>query len=468
MALRESALDTIAAIATAPGEGAIGIVRLSGKEAVKIADKIFQSQNGLPVSKQKSFTASYGHVVSRDSGNQARIVDEAVVLVMLSPKSYTTEDMVEFQIHGGNVVMQEVLALAVREGARLAGPGEFTKRAFLNGRIDLLQAEAVLDLIQAKSEKSRQWASAQLEGSLSKKMVEIKDQLLQILSGLEASIDFPEDDLAPEDYSVIEKKLAVLESQIRELLRGSDMGILAKRGARVALWGRPNTGKSSLMNRLVKHNRVIVAPIPGTTRDVVEQEIQIEGFPVRVLDTAGIQDAANPIEKEGVERSRKAALGAELVLFVLDGSRPFDAEDRGLYREIEDKEKIVIFNKSDLSQKIKLSDIQNLDPALTVVETSCQTEKGIAELEEKIVFWMTKGKAGAADESVISSVRQKDILEKICGAIGGAQTACGSRLSPELVAVDVRLALDQVGALVGEVVTDDLLEVLFSQFCIGK
>ena len=467
MIFRDSDKDTIAAIATACGEGGVGIVRVSGKEAIAVADRMFEARSGVPARDQKSFTARYGHVVSRKpSQGSADVVDEALLLVMRAPKSFTAEDTAEFQVHGGTVVLQEVLALAVREGARLALPGEFTKRAFLNGRIDLLQAEATLDLIQAKTETTRRWASAQLDGVLSKKIGDLKGSLLEALSHLEASIDFPEDDLSPADFSSLEKKLSSLESVLGDLLGGSALGLLAKRGMRVALWGRPNTGKSSLMNRLVRHNRVIVTPVPGTTRDVVEEEIQIEGFPVRLFDTAGIQETNDVIEKEGVARSRKAVTGADLVLFVVDASVPLKPEDEILFREIEMLSKIFVLNKSDLPKKI---DVSKWVPGQTkIVETSCETGEGIPSLEKGIFEWAIQGKAGTAGESVVSSVRQKDVLEKMAAALRAAREACAERRSPELIAVDVRLALEQLGILVGEIFTDDLLDVLFSRFCIGK
>ena len=469
MRFHESDQDTIAAIATAPGEGGIGIVRFSGSKALVIADRIFRSQSGRKVADQKGFTAQYGCVFSGINPQGAlKVVDEAILLVMRSPKSYTTEDMVEIQVHGGMAVLQEVLALAVHEGARLAGPGEFTQRAFLKGRMDLIQAEAVLDLIQAKTEKSRRWASSQLEGSLSQRVSRMKTQFLQILSRLEASIDFPEDGLEIGDNLVPEKTLSGIESELRDLLQGSETGILVKRGIRVTLWGRPNAGKSSLMNCLVKQNRVIVTPLPGTTRDVVEEEIQIEGFPVRLCDTAGIQENGNLIEKEGIERSRKAAMGAELVLFVLDASLPFAPEDEKLYHEIKEKPKILILNKSDLPQKIVVSDLQAWRAVVAAVETSCRTQEGITTLEKEIGRWIGGARAGSEDESVISSVRQRDILEKILSAVQNAKGASQSCLSPELIAVDIRLAMDHLGELVGEIVTDDVLELLFQQFCIGK
>ncbi len=468
MIFRESDRDTIAAIATASGEGGIGIVRISGTDAIAIAGRIFEPHRKKDTAGQKSFTASYGHVVTQKPAGTADVVDEAILLLMRAPKSYTAEDVAELQVHGGSAVLQAVLTLAVREGARLAAPGEFTKRAFLNGRIDLLQAEAVLDLIQARTDRSRRWASAQLEGILSVKAREIKTELLEILAHLEASIDFPEDDVEAADTAVMEKKLSAIKFQIDGLLKGSELGILAKRGLRAVFWGRPNTGKSSLMNRLARQNRVIVTPEPGTTRDVVEEEIQIDGFPVRLTDTAGIQETDHPIEKEGVARSRKAAAGADVILFVLDASAVVNADDKTLYREAGAAPKIIILNKCDLPAMANVAGLEDWDQKIPVIKTSCQTGQGIENLEKEILRSVTGSGAGAEAESVVSSIRLREALEKISAALQESLLSCRGKASPELIAVDVRVALDHLGVMVGDIITDDVLDILFNKFCIGK
>ncbi len=469
MIVREVEGDTIVAVATACGEGGIGIVRLSGTQAIVIAENIFRSRGGRPVANQKSFTAQYGQVVAPGQKEESlEVVDEALLLLMRAPKSYTGEDVVELQVHGSPVVLQKILDLAVQRGARLAAPGEFTKRAFLNGRIDLMQAEAVIDLVQAKTQKSQQWASAQLEGQLSKKFLKYKQALIEVLSVLEASIDFPDDDLGLEDVSRIQNQLAGIRQEVAILLSGSDLGILAKKGVGVALWGRPNSGKSSLMNQLAKKNRVIVTPLPGTTRDVVEEEIQLAGYWIRLSDTAGIQATENVVEIEGISRSRQAVLGADLILFVLDQSMSLGPEDEALYQEIVSKPKIIVLNKKDLPSKIKKEDLKRkgwMDP---MVETSCFSGEGIDKLEEQILLWMTQGKLEAQDQPLLTSVRQKTQAEKIAVSLDQALLGVRQGLSPELIVVDVREALDHLGMLVGDVVTDDLLDELFSRFCIGK
>jgi tRNA modification GTPase len=459
--------ETIAAISTPLGEGGIGIIRLSGKDAIQVADKIFSSKNNKKLRDQKTFTALYGHVVSRENKIE-KIIDEVIVLIMRGPKSYTCEDVVEISAHGGQAALQAILALAVKNGARLALEGEFTKRAFLNGRIDLLQAEAVLDLIRAKTEISRQWAASQLEGSLSKKIQKIKNDLVQILSHLEASVDFPDDSPETDSMREIGRKIKACSQDISAILKGSDLGILLKRGLKVVLTGKPNVGKSSLMNKLVRANRVIVTPFAGTTRDVVEEEAQLGGFPVRFLDTAGIQETENFIEKEGIQRTHQAIAAADLVLCVLDASQPLTEKEEIWIESLKEKPKIAILNKSDLPIKVDVEKLKRLIGNTALVTTSCIDPEGIKKLENEIVRFITQDQPAMPDETVVSSVRQKDLLERLKINLDEAFEACENGLSAEFAAVDIRLALNHLGILVGEVVTDDILEVLFNQFCIGK
>ena len=459
--------DTIVAIATPLGEGGIGIIRLSGNKSLTIAGQIFESKQKKKVHEQKSFTVRYGHVVDR-SGQSKKTIDEALLTVMRSPKSYTGEDVVEISTHGGQAVLQEVLRLATQVGARLAEPGEFTKRAFLNGRMDLLQAEAVLDLIQAKTAQTLRWASSQLEGVFSNKLQSIKKMLLELLSHLEADVDFPDDFPDTDSMKEVERKLLAIQAVLQALLDGARLGLLAKRGLKVTIWGRPNVGKSSLLNQLTHSFRVIVTPYPGTTRDVVEEETVIGGFPVRLQDTAGVQETENPIEKEGVEQSRKAMNSADLVLFVLDSSQNLQPQDEKLYEECRGKAMILVLNKSDLLPTIGQKDLRALGVSSAVVSCSCLQEEGMEALKEEIFRFITRGTVEVPDEIVVSTVRQKHLLEEASNNLSRALEACSKRFSSEFIASDVRQALDQLGMLVGEVVTDDVLEVLFNKFCIGK
>ncbi|HTL71184.1 MAG TPA: tRNA uridine-5-carboxymethylaminomethyl(34) synthesis GTPase MnmE [Candidatus Eisenbacteria bacterium] len=455
--------DTIAAVATPPGEGGIGTIRLSGREALRIADAAFRSRSGKPVAEQKHFTARVGRLLSADGVR----LDEALVLVMRAPKSYTREDVVELSVHGGPAVLAETLARVLALGARAAEPGEFTKRAFLNGRIDLVQAEAVLDLIQAKTSLARRWASSRLEGSLSADLQDLKTRLVGLLSHLEASIDFPEDQPDAMASSEAAAALDAMAARVQAFLDSAAMGLLARRGLRAVLAGRPNVGKSSLLNRLAGTDRVIVTPYPGTTRDVVEEEVSVGGFPVRFADTAGIQETDHPIEKEGIDRSRKALAGADLALIVLDASAPLGDADRALLDQTAGRPAILVANKSDLPAKWDVS-LVGRERGLPAVRASAVREGGTRELENEISNFITGGKAVISDEHVVSSVRQKDLLEKTLQSLKEAASACRKDLSPEFIAADVRAALDALGRLVGEVVTDDVLEVLFSRFCIGK
>ncbi len=468
MAIREFDQDTIAAISTPPGEGGIGVIRLSGPEAFAVADRIFESKKKIRVADQESFTAQYGHVVSKDDGAKPEVIDEVLLLVMRAPRSYTCEDVVEISAHGGSAVLRAILGLAVKGGARLAAKGEFTKRAFLNGRLDLLQAEAVLDLVRTKTELGRRWATAQLEGALSRKIQGIKDELVGVLSHLEASIDFPDDFVEADPQERMAERFADAACRLKELLSGAETGRIAKRGLEIVIAGRPNVGKSSLMNCLARTNRVIVTPYPGTTRDVVEEEVDIGGFPVRVLDTAGIQDTDHPIEKEGIERSKRAVDRSDLVLYVIDASEAWNLEDEELLRDLGDKNKIIVLNKADLPRKLEAASLKAKLNGAPWVESSCVTEEGTRALEQEIFRSLSGGKTTASDEPLISTVRQSDLIERALKSAEDALAACRAGLSAELIAVDTRLALEHLGALTGEVVTDDILDALFDQFCIGK
>ena len=460
-------MDTISAIATPLGQGGIGIVRLSGPEALAVADKIFISHSEKSVLSQKNFTARYGRVFFHEDP-QKKVLDEALLLVMRAPRSYTGEDVVEIQTHGGPAVLRAVLDLTIRAGARSAQPGEFTKRAFLNGRLDLLQAEAVLDLIQAKTDRAVRWAASQLEGHLSKTTAALKGKLLELLAHLEASVDFPEDFPETKSLKQAEESLASVQSALSHLLKSSALGLLAKQGLKIVLWGRPNVGKSSILNRLTRTDRVIVTPVPGTTRDVVEEEILIGDFAARLQDTAGMQETENPIEKESVKRSRQAVANADLVLFILDGSRRLDPNDKKLWEWLSGKPTITVLNKSDLPQKLGMPQLKRLPGVSAVVSCSCVKEEGDRDLRQEILRFMTQGVTEMSDEPLVTSARQKEHLEKALADVEQARQACATRLSSEFIASDVRRAMDHLGELTGEVVTDDVLELLFSKFCIGK
>lgn len=456
--------DTIAAIATPAGEGGIGIVRLSGDRAIEAASVFFKPRSGRPLSEQPSFTARLGRIVRPDGA----VVDEAMLLLMRAPKTYTREDMVEIHAHGGPVVLRAVLDLAVRSGARAAEPGEFTKRAFLGGRIDLLQAEAVLDLIHAKSELGRAFAASQLGGSLSERIAGFRETLVDALAHLEADIDFPDDFTEPEAAARLRTRLEDVRDGIAKLVDSAALGFVAKRGARAVIWGRPNVGKSSLLNALSRKNRVIVTPHPGTTRDVVEEEIEIGGLPLRLVDTAGVQETADPIEREGVARSKLAVLAADLVLHVVDASRPLPPEEGALLEASAAKPRLILLNKSDLPGAVRPADFSGRAAGSPVLAVSCKTEGGLRPLEENLVRLLGAGKAGPGEEPIVSSVRQKEVLEKVRQELDQACGALGKGLSSEFPAADVRRALAGLAELTGEITNEEVLGRLFEQFCIGK
>ena len=453
--------ETIVAISTSPGEGGVGIVRLSGERALAVAERLFRAKNGKSVDSQKSFSARYGRVAD----GSGKTIDEALLLIMRGPKSFTGEDVAEISVHGGQAVLQRVVRLALSAGARLAEPGEFTKRAFLNGRIDLLQAEAVLELIRAKTDRSLGWAAAQLEGVLSRKIKVWKDELVLLLSHLEAAVDFPEDRPEADSPSQMRERLDRLVADVQKMLKDSQLAFMAKRGYKVVLWGKPNVGKSSLLNCLARHDRAIVTPYPGTTRDVVEEEVILGGIVVRFQDTAGIHDTEHPIEKEGVERSKKAMAGADLVLLVLDVSRPLSEEDRELLASLKNKSAVIVLNKSDLPPRFGKADLGDSHEA---VACSCVREDGTVTLEDILLKFMSGGKVEISDEVPLNTARQRDLLEKVLKELSSAIESLQRVDSPELTAADIRHALAHLGALVGEVVHEDILEVLFKQFCIGK
>ncbi len=468
MALRSFDEDTIVAVSTPPGEGGIGVVRLSGSEAIAIVDKIFEAAGGKNVAGQPHMTAQYGFIIAKE-GTLKKKIDEVLVLVMRSPKSYTREDVVEISAHGGSAVLRAIVELTVSAGARPAEKGEFTKRAFLSGRLDLLQAEAVLDLISAKTDLGREWAVARLEGMSSKKMKALKDELLGVLSHLEAAIDFPDDFLTTDSYLDLEKKCKDLSKVVENLLESAHTGLILKNGLKAVIAGRPNVGKSSLLNALCRMNRAIVTPFPGTTRDVVGEEIQIGGFPVWLYDTAGIHETEHPIEKEGIVRSKNEVADADLILYVLDASLPVHVEDEVLVRGLSGRPVVLILNKMDLASKTSKADVNSwVGKEGSLAECSSVLEGGAKDVEEAIKKFMTKGSLKTSEGNTIGSARQKELLEKTLIPIERARRSCHEKVSPELVAVDIRAALGELGLLVGEVYTDDVLEVLFKQFCIGK
>jgi tRNA modification GTPase len=452
--------DTIAAISTPLGEGGIGIVRLSGDQVEEIAEKIFvrERSGGL-----KSHRFSYGEIRDPYTGT---LIDEAMVVLMRAPRSYTKEDVLEIQCHGGYLVVQKVLDLVLHQGARMAEPGEFTKRAFLNGRIDLLQAEAVIDVIRGKTDTALALAQHQREGLLSDRIRDAKEGIFQALALIEAYLDFPEDDIEHADSSQINEYVSDSLEKIDALVDGVNEGRVLREGVSVLIAGKPNVGKSSLLNNLLREKRAIVTSVPGTTRDIIEEVINIKGLPVKMLDTAGIRKTDDIVEQEGVRLALERIGMADLVLVVLDISRPFDGEDRLLVESIDGRNIIVVKNKSDLSPVINIPDILKDKPN---VEISTVKGTGIEILRDMIFSTFVHNKAVDSREYVVmSQSRHRDALVKTKNALGHFKNNYEAGMNLEILALDLRDALNAIGEITGETTPDDILDLIFQRFCIGK
>lgn len=454
---KQEAPDTIAAISTPPGAGGIGIVRLSGPDALHLADEVFRGRERP--SSCATYTAHYGHVVD---GEEA--LDECILLVMRAPRSYTREDVVEFHCHGGPVVLWQVLDLVVRKGARLAGPGEFTQRAFLNGRLDLIQAEAVMDLILAQTDLSRRAAMAQLDGHLSQQVEALRQQLTEFLAYVEASLDFLDDDIEIISREEQQRRAEALLTELRRLEASAEAGQILREGVTAAIVGRPNVGKSSLMNALLRTNRVIVTPIPGTTRDAIEEAVNLRGVPLRLIDTAGLRNSMDIVERQGVERTRHWIDRADLVLLVLDTSESLQPEDWEGLAAVAGKKTVLILNKIDLPARWEP---HVLPPASAVVRVSALQGMGLEELEETLFHLVWHGAVQAGDV-IVTNVRHKRALGQARESIERVLETLAQNYSEELVAVDLRAALHQLGEIVGVTLTEDVIRQIFETFCIGK
>lgn len=459
--------DTIAAIATPLGEGGLAVIRISGRGALVVADRAFTpvGANSRKPSEAASHTIHYGKVL-RD-GIQ---VDEALCAVMRSPRTFTREDVVEITCHGGVLATKTVFDTVLAAGARPASPGEFTQRAFLNGRIDLAQAEAVADLIHARTELALSAANEQLAGKLSLRINQLRDELMLTLAHIEAHIDFPEEDIAPDTRAQLEGRMARGIEFMAELLRTADEGQILRRGLRAAIIGRPNAGKSSLLNQLLGHDRAIVSPIAGTTRDTIEETANVRGIPVVFIDTAGLREAKDEIESEGIRRSRASLANAELILHVLDASEPMHAEDEKLLTEFASKKRIVVRNKIDLPNQLKLrADLLGGEgDAPRVVDVSSKSGVGLENLKDAIKTLVWSGKISADTGQIAINSRHQDALKRASVSLQLALDALRADASLEFVALDLRQGIAAVGEIVGKTSTEDLLDSIFSQFCIGK
>ena len=454
--------DTIAAIATAPGESGIGIIRLSGKNALAIADKIFTPRKGPKPSMCKTYTVHYGHITNRQQG----IIDEVILTVMRAPRSYTKEDVVEINCHGGIVSLRAVLDRVLENDCRMAQPGEFTMRAFLNGRLDLSQAEAVLDVIRAKTDSALKAGLNQLKGAMSGRINDIRKELLEALSRLEAAIDFPEEDITPLDQKHTHLSLKSSDEKLKTIIDNSRFGKVLREGIKTVICGRANVGKSSLLNALLKQERSIVTPIAGTTRDTIEEIIDIKGIPVRIVDTAGIIEPRGLIEKKAVTRSKKYIDDADLVILVFDGNKKMSAQDKALINKLKNKLTIAVINKADLAIKIERSRI--LKEFRHTLEISAKKNRNIGLLEDKIAELVFQGKVSVSESVLAANSRQIRALKEAQKFIAQALNSLDNKLKAECIAEDIKAALSCLDEILGKKFSTELLNKIFSEFCIGK
>lgn len=455
--------DTIGAISTPIGAAGIGIIRVSGPKAVEIIDRIFINPKGKKLADARTSSLIYGHIQVN-----GRNVDEVLVSVMRAPHSFTAEDVVEVNCHGGIVVLKEVLNAVIKAGVRHAEPGEFSKRAFLNGRIDLAQAESIMDLINAKTKKSMHVAVEQLEGKLSKQVSDVRTQLLEILAQIEAGIDFPEHDIEDVSRANIKEKSHLILDKLAVLIESADTGKILREGLKTVIVGKPNVGKSSLLNALLRENRAIVTDIPGTTRDVIEEIVNIKGIPLKLIDTAGIRETEDLVEKMGVERTRHVISEADLVLLVVDVSRPLDEEDMQILRLAETKKLLIIANKTDIGEKINYDELEKVCPSDKIIKTSVTRGAGLDELEDKIEQLVYTGLTSGEDDLFVTNVRHKQALENARTSMDKVIEAIEMDIPTDCLSIDLKIAWESLGEITGDTVGEDLLDEIFSRFCIGK
>ncbi len=457
--------DTIAAIATAPGIGGIGIIRVSGPEACNVVNRIFHSQQSVPLGERQTRTIHYGHIVHPKTG---KTLDEVIVVLMKGPHSYTAEDVVEIQCHGGFVSVREILKVLLSEGVRQAEEGEFTKRAFLNGRIDLTQAEAIIDIIDAKTEQSLEVAVNQLDGTLSKYIRALRDELIAMIAHLEVTIDYPEEDIEEVSAQEVRTGLEPILEKMDTLLATAQRGKLLRDGVMVSIIGRPNAGKSSLMNALLREDRAIVTNIPGTTRDSIEEFLTIQGIPVRLIDTAGIRETEDIVESMGVEKARQYLDKADVVVLVIDGSKPLEPEEQELLQLITNRPSIIFLNKADQAQCVRKEEIAALGTFTEIVTISAAQGEGMDEMARVITSLVQGGSVQASHEAMLSNVRHITLMEQAKVSLNQSILAIDSGMPIDLIVTDIRAAWELLGDITGESLRESMVDELFKRFCLGK
>lgn len=455
--------DTIGAISTPLGEGGIAIIRVSGPDSIRLVSQIFVSKTELGAA--QTHTVHYGHIIDPEKNEH---IEEVLVTVMRAPRSFTMEDVVEISCHGGVISVKKVLDLLLHQGVRIAEPGEFTKRAFLNGRIDLSQAEAVIDLIRSKSDRAFSIALKQVEGALSKRIKYLRHQLIELMAHIEVNIDYPEHDVQELTQLYIKDKCNAAIDEIEQLLKTANQGKILREGILTAIIGRPNVGKSSLLNALAQENKAIVTDIPGTTRDVVEEFVTINGIALKLLDTAGIRETSDVIEQIGVEKSKTALSQADLILLVFNQNDVLHEDELTLMEQIESRQSIVIVNKIDLPEKTDMDTIYRHFPRDRVVRMSIKTEEGLNDLERAIASLFFSGKLETDDLTYVSNVRHIHLLKKARHSLVEALNASDNLVPIDMVQIDIRNAWESLGEIIGDSIGESLLDQIFSQFCLGK
>lgn len=458
-------MSTIAAISTAPAIGGIGIVRMSGKNCFDVLNKIFIQKNPQKIEDIKGYTMKYGKII--DNTNN-KVIDEVLVSYFKCPKSYTEEDMCEINSHGGIIVVRKILELCLNNGAQLAEPGEFTKRAFLNGRIDLTQAEAIIDIINAKSSREAQESANQLEGFLSKKINEIRNKIMDLMVDIEANIDYPEYDVEEVSNNNARKKLEEVESELIKLSQSFENGKILKEGIKIAIIGSPNAGKSSLLNTILKEERAIVTDIAGTTRDIIEEQVTIEGIPFKIIDTAGIRNAENKIEQIGIEKSKKVAKNCDVIIAVFDNSKKLNSEDKEILKLLKEKKSIIVLNKTDL-ESVNLENIKEIkETNRPIVKMSLKEEKGLENLYKELINMFNLNQINLDNELIITNIRHQSLIKKAIESTRMALNDLKMSMPIDIISINIKQILEHLGEITGDNVSEDIIKNIFSKFCLGK